>query len=97
MPGYIPPARPSAATVGRQRACGREAGDRARNGPHEELLAQGIARARVVLSGTLARCQREAARAFTALSARDPGQATCLRITSASFWQPESMWLMEAP
>ena len=62
MPGYVPPARPSAATVGRLRACGRKAGDCARHGPHKELSAQGIARTRGVLPGKLACCQREAAR-----------------------------------
>jgi hypothetical protein len=30
-------------------------------------------------------------------AARDPGQATRLRTNSASFWRPESIWLMEEP
>ena len=53
-------------------AAGRR--DCARNGPHEELPAQGIARARVVLSVRLARCQREAARAFYGVASPDPGR-----------------------
>ena len=69
----------SAATVGRQRACGRKAGDCARNGPHEELPAQGIARARVVLSGRLARCQREAARAFYGAACPRSGTGNLLK------------------
>ncbi len=88
----------SAATVGRLRACGRKAGDCVRYGPHKELPAQGIARTRVVLSGRLARCQREAAREHISDLLRRclpaiRGRATRLRTNGASVWQPESMWL----
>jgi hypothetical protein len=69
----------SAATVGRQRACGRKAGDCARNRPHEELTAQGIARARVVLSGRLARCQCETARAFYGAACPRSGAGNLLK------------------
>ena len=58
-------------------AAGRR--DCARNGPHEELPAQGIARARVVLSVRLARCQREAARAFYGVACPRSGAGSLLK------------------